>query len=429
MTRLAGVWQRFWLTSVPVRRIAVYRWVIAAFALVDITVVSGWISHYSSTPLIFYKPLKLLHVLGDPHVGPVATSVLHVVLAVALVFALVGLYTRVALFIAAPLYLWWFLTYYSYGNIQHGRIIVVISLFVLLLAPAGRAFSIDAVRLRAKRARPGEPLPAPLNENDPLAGWALRVIMILVVAAYTLAAYAKIHTSGFGWATSGALQRVLLEKHTPVGMWFAHYPVIVKGMQAMTLFMEATTAIVLLRGRIRDLYFVSLAGFHIGTILLLNINFLGLMVGYFAFYDLEVGAARLGALVRRTFRVSPVELVYDADCSLCVRSIVVVKSLDWLNAITLRPGPAGLSAMRATRQGRTTEGYVAFREAAHAVPVLWPALLLAYLPPVAALGRRRYTWVAYHRSTDGHCGVGEDAACAVPSKQTAESARAGKDRS
>jgi predicted DCC family thiol-disulfide oxidoreductase YuxK len=432
MTSLAGAWQRFWFPAVPVRRLAIYRIVIATFAFFDVTVVSGFISRYSSVSHEFYKPLYVLRLGGhDLHVSPGATSVLHVVLAVALAMAIFGLYTRVALLISAPLYLWWFGTYYSFGAVQHGRIMVLISLMVMLVAPAGRAFSIDAIRLRARRAGAGVPIPPPLNETDQLAGWALRVIMILVVAAYTLAAYAKIHTSGLGWATSGALQRLIVEKHTPAGNWLAHYPTIVKSMQVLTLFMEATTAVVLLRGRIRDFYFLALAGFHTGTLVLTNINFLGLMVGYLAFYDLEVGVARVGAFVRKRVRVKPVEMVYDADCGLCARAITSLLALDWLHAITVRPGPPGLSAMRATRGGRTSEGYAAVREAAHVVPALWPTLVVAYLPPVEALGRRVYAWVADHRSTSGSCGVGPDAACAVPDaagQTTSEKAPSAQDR-
>jgi len=308
MTGAVRVWQRFWFPAVPVRRIAVYRWVVTAFALIDVTVVSGFISRYSRVSPEFYHPLYVFRLAGHAvPLGPSETTVLHIVLAITLAMAMVGLYTRVALFIAAPLYLYWFGGYYSFGAVQHGRIIVVISLFVMLIAPAGRAFSIDALRLRARRARAGQTLPAPLNETDQLAGWAFRVLMILVVAAYTLAAYAKVHTSGLGWATSGALERLIIEKHTSVGMWLSHYPTLVKSMQVLTLIMEGSTAMVLLRGRVRDLYFLSLAAFHIGTLVLTNINFLGLMVGYLAFYDLEVGASRIGALARRLSLVRGLE--------------------------------------------------------------------------------------------------------------------------
>ena len=410
-----AVWQRYWFPAVPVRRIAVYRLVIAAFAFIDVTVVSGFISRYSHVSQEFYKPLYILRIMGHHfQVSPAVTTALHIVLAITLAMALIGLYTRVALIISAPLYLWWFATYYSYGAVQHGRIIVVISLVVLAIAPAGRALSVDAIRLRSRRAVAGAALPAPLNETDPLAGWSMRVIMILVVAAYTLAAYAKVHTSGLGWATSGALQRLIIEKHTPAGMWLSHYPEIVKLMQVLTLIMEGTTAIVLFRGRIRDLYFLSLAMFHVGTLVLTNINFLGLMVGYLAFYDLEVGAARISAFAGRLSRAKPVDVIYDSDCGLCVRAVTVLKSLDWFGAISARPGPAGIPAMRAIYRGHVSEGYDAFRQVARVVPVLWLALPFAYLPPVAALGHRAYAWVAAHRSTSGACGVGPDAACTVP---------------
>jgi predicted DCC family thiol-disulfide oxidoreductase YuxK len=413
MKQAVSIWQRYWFPAVPVRRVAIYRIVVATFAFIDITVVSGYMSRYSGVSLQFYKPLRIIRIFGSAlPFSPAVTTALHILLSVTLAMAIVGLFTRVALLIAAPLYLWWFATFYSFGNIQHGRIIVALSLFALLVAPAGRALSVDAIRLRARQARAGAPLPAPLNETDPLAGWSLRVIMILVVAAYTLAAYAKIHTSGLGWATSGALERVIVEKHTATGMWLSHYPVIVKSMQALTLFMEGTTAIVLLRGRIRDLYFLALAFFHIGTLVLLNINFLGLMVGYLAFYDLELGAARVAAVARRKTRIAAIAFTYDAGCGLCARAMSIVQSLDWLGRVTVTPAESDLIAVKATRRGQDFEGYAAFREAAKVVPLLWPALAVAYLRPVAALGERVYGWVARHRATSGACGVGTDSSCA-----------------
>ncbi|HEY0870422.1 MAG TPA: hypothetical protein VGD55_08485, partial [Acidothermaceae bacterium] len=90
-----------------------------------------------------------------------------------------------------------------------------------------------------------------------------------------------------------------------------------------------------------------------------------------------------------------------------------------------------LSAMRATRRGRTSEGYAAFRETAHVVPALTPTLLVAYLPPVAALGRKAYAWVAAHRSTTGSCAVepgGAPAAAIAPTARTGGDTGSSKDR-
>jgi hypothetical protein len=53
------------------------------------------------------------------------------------------------------------------------------------------------------------------------------------------------------------------------------------------------------RGRIRDAYVAAAVLFHIGTLLVLNISFLGLVLAYLAFYDLEVGVDRIGAWLRQ----------------------------------------------------------------------------------------------------------------------------------
>jgi hypothetical protein len=76
---------------------------------------------------------------------------------------------------------------------------------------------------------------------------------------------------------------------------------LVYGMAALTLLLESTAWLLFFRGRIRDAYVVAVVLFHIGTLLVLNISFLGLVVAYLAFYDLEVGVDRVGGWIRQRF--------------------------------------------------------------------------------------------------------------------------------
>jgi Vitamin K-dependent gamma-carboxylase len=280
------LWQAFWFPAVPVRRLAAFRVVMTSYALVDIWLVSGFASRYSRVDDLFYRPVVLLRPL--PRLGPEPTTIVHVVLAVALAFALVGLFTRAALWIAAPLYLWWWATFYSFGAVHHGRITVVAALFVLAIAPAGDAYSLDSLRARHRAVT-----------RDELAGWALRVMMVVVVAAYLLAAYAKLTRSGVGWVTGDALAGAMVRKGTPAGLLLVSHEWAIHTMATLTLLLEATAWVMFLRGRIRDAYVACAVLFHAGTLVVLNINFLGLILAYLAFYDLEIGVDRLRAWLGR----------------------------------------------------------------------------------------------------------------------------------
>ena len=299
-------WQAFWFPAVPVRRLAVFRVVMTTYALFDIWLVSGFISGYSRVDDEFYKALVILQPF--PRLGPALTSAVYAVLVVSLALALVGCFTRTALWIAAPLCLWWWGTYYSFGAVHHGRITVVVALFMLAVAPSGGAYSVDSWRARRRAASLGAPASA--AGRDELAGWALRVMMVLVVGAYLLAAYSKLRVTGPGWVKGGALEAVMIKNGTPAAMLLVRHLWLVYAMAALTLVLEGTAWLLFFRGRIRDAYVVAAVLFHIGTLLVLNISFLGLVAAYLAFYDLEVGVDRVGAWLRQRFtaEATPQEL-------------------------------------------------------------------------------------------------------------------------
>jgi hypothetical protein len=291
-------WQAFWFPAVPVRRLAAFRIVMTAYAFFDVWLVSGFISRYSRVDDEFYKALVVLRPL--PRLTPSLTSAVYAVLVISLALALVGCCTRPALWIAAPLYLWWWGTYYSFGAVHHGRIPVVVALFVLAVGPSGRAYSVDSWRTRRRAARLSAPSPT-ADQRDELAGWALRMMMVLVVAAYVLAAYSKLWVTGPGWVRGGALEAVMIKNGTPAAMLLVRHIWLVYGMAALTVLLESTAWLLFFRGRIRDAYVLSVVLFHIGTLFVLNISFLGLVLAYLAFYDLEVGVDRIGAWLGQRF--------------------------------------------------------------------------------------------------------------------------------
>ncbi len=293
MNAVVDRWQQFWFPAVPVRRLSLFRIVLTAYALIDIAFVSSYMSRFSRVDAAFHQPILLFRILQVPRLGPGATTIVRGVLIVALACALIGLWTRVSLWVSAILYTYWFGTFYSFHAIEHGRVPIVLSLFALAVAPAGAAYSIDDLRRRNKRGPTDDDAGAESEPRDVLAGWALRLVMVVVVCAYAFAAYSKLRAQGLGWIHSGALNEVLIEKQQSLGLSVARHPGIIEAMSAVTVLTEALSPLLFFRGRIRDIYLAVMVSFHLGTLVLLDISFLGLVLCYLAFYDLEVGFDRV----------------------------------------------------------------------------------------------------------------------------------------
>lgn len=120
--------------------------------------------------------------------------------------------------------------------------------------------------------------------------------------------------------------------------------------------------------------------------------------------------SRIGA---RLFH-EPAQVLYDGSCTLCRRSVRLLKALDLFGQVVpvnaLDPAArrrAGLEhfdlavlmqAMHVVSGDRTWSGFEACRVLASRVPPLWPLVPFLYLWPVTALGRRVYRWVAENRT-------------------------------
>jgi predicted DCC family thiol-disulfide oxidoreductase YuxK len=118
----------------------------------------------------------------------------------------------------------------------------------------------------------------------------------------------------------------------------------------------------------------------------------------------------------RSVRANPnrAQVLYDGQCPLCLKSIALLRRLDWLhvlNYVNVRD-PDQLAACDViVPQGRLLEemhlitpggrqllhGFNAFRWMAWRLPALWLLAPFLYIPGVPTLGQRVYLWVARNR--------------------------------
>lgn len=121
-------------------------------------------------------------------------------------------------------------------------------------------------------------------------------------------------------------------------------------------------------------------------------------------------------------------VLYDGVCPLCVRSVAILKSLDWFgrlhfqNCRDVKNLPAAsvpldpkkmLDEMHVLPPGRDRAyaGFAAFRWIAWRLPLLLPLAPFLYLPGVPWLGNKAYLWVAKNRFRLVPC---KDGVCHLP---------------
>lgn len=107
-------------------------------------------------------------------------------------------------------------------------------------------------------------------------------------------------------------------------------------------------------------------------------------------------------------------VLYDGQCPLCLKSLSLLKRLDWLRAfeyvnvrdadqraavgITVAPEQLLAEMHLLTPDGQQIyHGFRALRWIAWRLPLLWPIAPLLYLPGVPTVGQKLYLWVARNR--------------------------------
>jgi predicted DCC family thiol-disulfide oxidoreductase YuxK len=155
--------------------------------------------------------------------------------------------------------------------------------------------------------------------------------------------------------------------------------------------------------RARAVAVVTGFAFHLANRYVLYIDFWPLYWLYVVFVPWD----RVLGWVGRTLFPRPLVALYDGGCGICRRTVATLRAVDLLgrvdwvpaqDAVTDLPRDALLRDLHAVEGDRVTVGFAAYRRIALRYPLLWPALPFAYLPPVAALGRRVYRRVADTRA-------------------------------
>ncbi len=219
-------WERFFFPAMSPVRLAFMRAVCVALQLV-------WFGESLQSQLdkleapSFYQPQLIVQalMLAVPEealrsVGYV-TGLYWVTMAVG-VFALLGLFTRVAMPAFALGTVLQIAGLYSYGEHHHPEAAYAVFLVLMAMAPCGRALSVDSwiARKRGKPASVWGP-----QATTRFAMWPMRTAQVFLAIAYFDAFLSKMIVGGVDWINGYTLQTYLLQDGVrwdrPVGVWLA----------------------------------------------------------------------------------------------------------------------------------------------------------------------------------------------------------------
>jgi len=174
--------------------------------------------------------------------------------------ALIGLFTRISLFLLA-LGVWFFVSHgYSYADVHHPQALFAIFLMLLPFSPVGERLSVDAL-LRRRSGRPVE-------EATDMAMWPLKLLHVLLALTYFSTGITKLISGGFAWMNGYTLQRYIfsdaISSNLPLGIWLSQHYTLCVILSVLTILFEVFYFVSILVPRVAPLIFLGAIFFHIG---------------------------------------------------------------------------------------------------------------------------------------------------------------------
>ncbi|HEY9153807.1 MAG TPA: DCC1-like thiol-disulfide oxidoreductase family protein [Opitutaceae bacterium] len=370
-----------------------------------------WFAHLQE-PLFF--PIRVWQpwLLFRPNTSQIIT-VSYVALVVANICGIVGLWGRFSCFVSAILFAFLMGIPQLFGQVNHTEHHLVLFALILASSPCSDTLSVDAL---IAAIRNGDKRRFVQPRWTLTYAFPIKAMLLMLSLFYLFPGIWKIARVGGVWFSGKNMQLLLAMKmyeagQTPFRLWaLSHLPI--HAISSLgTIIFELGFLFAILFPRLRPL--AGLAGicFHGTIFFLMGINF-GALV---ACYVILINWTHLFDMLAQLSRQSSINILFDANCQICRRTVSLLYNLDWLNRLTLHPNnsesdwPAEprkqLRAETAMDRfvaidsnGKIAFGYDAYEMIAGRVPLLWPMRLLMFIPGVSIVGGRIYNWVAQSRT-------------------------------
>lgn len=265
-----GVLQRWYFAPAPAKRLATLRIGLGLYALVNLIARFGGLTAVANFPASQFAPTGPVDWLAEPL--PYAAVLAVTVGAILAGFAFVlGWRFRVTGPLFAALFLWVMAYRNSWGMVFHTENLMVLHIAVLGLSPgAADVWAVDA----GDGAAPND---------DASFGWPIRLLCIVTVLSYTIAAYTKLHASGLSWITSDTLRGLVAhdnlrkielgDLHSPIGTALVRVRWLFPPLAAGAMAIELLAPLALLGPRIGKCWCAAAWSFHAGVLAVMAILF------------------------------------------------------------------------------------------------------------------------------------------------------------
>jgi len=297
--------------------------------------------------------------------------------------------------------------------------------FLLILAPTGRAFSLERLEeqwkswCKTKRLLPSLTMPS----------WPQTLILWQLIVIYVTSGWDKL--LGDMWIQGTAVSSALHHPH------FARYPmwvmdivgtaspvisiatILFEFMWLLLLFPQRALALLgLTHGVLKRSLFLMGVLFHGGIFVFMDVGSFSpaILSAYLGILD-DADFKSLKIWLNHRFR-GAIAVLYDGRCGLCIRTAFFLALLDHLRRLRLidyhdaaertKVAPdlqfKDLDRVMHVRfsKARTEKGFDAFRALSWHLPALWPLAPLLHVPGVPLIGRRIYAAVAESRKKCTH---------------------------
>lgn len=434
------IWYNYWFRPTPLFNLAICRIIIVTFQLLYL-IRRNYLNHLieqSAMPDALYQPLSVLKLLllpfGVNYRPPLLfLEIVFWVTMVTGIFALIGLKTKPSLLIFAVGNLFIQAYLYSFGDFHHPQAIMLITLLLLALSPAGGVLSWDDLQHRISRNLRRQKFTDfdILAKTSNFARWPLLTIQWLFALIYLSAAIWKLGGSGpgigsvsFDWSNGYTLQYYLIQDGlrwgSDLGLWLGQNHTLALISSWLAIWFETTFFLVLIFPRLAWFYLPVGAAFHTGIYLTQRAPFFQYIAIYSVFIPWVLGIKMLSRRRKTSPTKAKPEIFYDGLCPVCIRSMTVLCYFDWwqkLNYSDLEERWQYLAQLHPEvslqdcqeqmhlllPNGAIRKGFFAFREILRYVPPLWFLLPVMYLPGAATVGQKIYKFVASRRKRFQKC--------------------------
>ncbi len=268
LVRAVSTFGTWWLTPLPLARVAVLRTLIYLFLIFDMLYVATDVVPHGYVPEL-YQPTLAARILHLPTLGVAGGQILFWVVTLASVCAAAGLAQRTSGWIAGAGFWVWMLNSQGFSYVSHDHMALMIA--VLVLPTVGVARFTD-------------------TGSTERAGWALRVIQVFTILTYFGSAISKWARSGtpWIWANGAVFVWAIMRRGSDLVRWTLDFPaLLIIGQWALLLLEFFSPVVLFLRGRWLYALVAAFLLFHLSTYLALGIHFLPTVVCWAAFLPLE----------------------------------------------------------------------------------------------------------------------------------------------